>query len=961
MGLDDLQQRLENHFAALLKQRTVTVGKQPVFALEHGLSAEELAQLHVEIHSHIAAGSPAKQHALPWIVYAAEMGYRYSGDEYWQTFEKETPRWTLFGSRTWIRRRFEEFHARFGGAKPTGRWAEWFTNICWPITHAILPKDLQRQLAKILYENRHAFSRELFDVPERLGALIAARSLNASTRFRKLAQQPLLLGQIATALLLEDREDAKSLILSSTLRRIATDLERERQSKAWLSGARQHVTATRLRAQGGIPRAVVPGAPATSEQDVHPAQTELGLEPRMIAKPTGAKTFDLCAEIPNLAPLLIRFPELSDILNGSRCIVAGAASAPLWKGRVLRGMQLVRLATWPAANEPLFKFERSHPKLDYVLSAESFRRPGDQWLFRIATDGLAYEMRSLNVSAGGNYLLLRTNPFAGPIEEVDVVAFNCAGVHGLQFSVPSVVTDAWTQRLKTLGLNHAKTFEIWPAGTPPAAWDGEARVEWLTTDSPMLGVRSDHPLEDMAVLIDGDEWSRVQFGRVPAGKTHFLEFSDLPAGLHRVSFRLQASDRRLGHETIHLSVVIREPHEWTSGVTEQGAFIVLSDPPTPTLEQLWEGRAAVEIHGPNGRQVSGSFMLSERGTEQPLTQVVLPPLQLPATGLQWEQYFGKHVRGNKVVASCYDMAQVCVVELNAEELGHFRLECERAFEPVRWALRRGPECYHAKVVSDRGEDKSLSVVYHAIAHPESVDALDAAADGYDVPLAGGLYTATADDFTRSILVPPFQIRKLQDLEVKTEIDIEDLSVVHLLELLAAAELWASARMAGADLLASIQIRDRVVDALLRAIASGIAGSSWCSEEQIYRRRSDPGALPRLCEAIATRNPEKGFASIIERDIAAFAELVVPERVSRLNTLCGKFLGVWSAWLVEFALRLSSGCVREWAAANLQKGITELQQRPILMRAARAVVLGVDARITQAAHDVGPVYAGWKWE
>src|SRR5581483_9090825 len=598
-------------------------------------------------------------------------------------------------------------------------------------------------------------------------------------------------------------DDAKSLILPSTLRRIATDLERERQSKIWLSAAR-HITATRLRAQGGIPRPAAAGAPATPAPESHPAKPELGLEPRMIAKPTGAKTFDLYAEIPNLAPLLIRFPELSDILNGSRCIVAGAAGAPLWQSRVLRGTQLVRLATWPAANEPLFRFERSHPTLEYVLSAESFRRPGDQWLFRIATDGLAYEMRSLNVRAGGNYLLLRSDPFADPIEETNVVALNCTGVHGLQFSVPAAVSDTWIQRLKALVLDHAKTLEIWPAGTPPAAWDGEARVEWLTTDIPVLAVRSDHPLEDMAVLVDGNEWSRIQFGRVPAGKTHFMEFPELPTGSHRVTFRLQASDRRLGHETIHLSVVIREPHEWTPGVTAQGAFIVLSDPPTPTLEHLWEGRVAIEIHGPNGRQVSGSITLYERGTDHPLTQVVLPPLQLPATGAQWEEYFGKYVRGNKSVASCYDMAQACVVEINADELGRFRLECEREFEPVRWALRRGPECYHAKVVSDRGEDKSLSVVHYAMAHPESPEVLDAAADGYDVPLGGGLYTATADDFTRSILVPPFQIRSFQDLKVKSEIDIRDPSVTHLLELLAAAERWASARMAGADLLASIQ-------------------------------------------------------------------------------------------------------------------------------------------------------------
>jgi len=966
MSLDELQQRLEDHFEKLRKQRTarVWVGNQPIFALEHGLSSEEIAQLHQSIRTHIHSASPSKRHALPWVVYAAEMGYRYSGDEYWKTFEAETPRWTLFGSRTWIRHRFEEFHARFGGAKPTGRWAEWFSNICWPITHAILPKDLQRQLAKILYENRHAFSRELFESPAKLGALIAARSLNANMRFQKLAQQPLLLGQIATALLLDDKNDGDSLILPSTLRRIATDLERERQAKEWLLGARQHITSTRLRGVGGIPRPHTAGPPAAAAAatDARPSQSDLGLEPRLVAQPTDPSAYDLYTEIPNLSPLLIRFPELGDVLNGSRCVVAGAAGSPLWQGRVLRAAQFVRLATWPGANEPLFKFERSHPALDYVLSTESFRRPGRQWLFRVATDGRAYELRSLNVRAGGKYLLLRTEPFAEPIEDTRAVIMSCKGVYGLEIAVPPVVTDVFAQRLKALGLNHAKVLDVWPAGAPPVAWDGESQVEWLTTDFPILGMRSDHALEDLTVLLDANEWTRIQFTRVVPGKTYFIELPELPVGSHRLTFRLQANDRRISHEAIHLTVAIREPHEWIPGVTAQGAFMVLMDPASPTLEQLWEGRVSLEIHGPAGRQVNGTVSLCERAPDQPpLAHTVLPPLSLPATTDQWGQFFGKHVRGDKTIANNYDAARTCVIELNAEELGRYSIECEREFEPVRWALRRGSECYQAKVVSDRGDDKSLQVVRYDLSHPERPIVLDTTADTYDVPSSGGLYTATSDRFTKSILVPPFYIRSFEDLKVKTDIDINDHSTKHLSELIAAAELWASARMAGSDPIASIQIRNRAVDILLRAIASSIAGSTWRREERIYSERSDPGALPRLLREITEKRSEAPIAAVIERDISAIAALPIRSRVGRVRDLTSKFLGVADPWLVEFALRLASGCVGEWARADVEKGIEQIQKRPVIIRVARAVVLGVASCFTQGASDVGPVYAGWQWE
>ncbi|MCP4654320.1 MAG: hypothetical protein GY856_02760 [bacterium] len=118
---------------------------------------------------------------LPWTVFAAELGYLYSGDEYWQTFEERTPGWLVHGHRHWVRRCFRDFQKRYGGAEPKGPWACQFSIICWPITHAILPQDLQRQLAKLLYELRHVTSSEALASPRHLGELIANRSWGTSS------------------------------------------------------------------------------------------------------------------------------------------------------------------------------------------------------------------------------------------------------------------------------------------------------------------------------------------------------------------------------------------------------------------------------------------------------------------------------------------------------------------------------------------------------------------------------------------------------------------------------------------------------------------------------------------------------------------------------------------------------------------------------------------------------------
>ena len=91
---------------------------------------------------------------LVWIVFATEQGYDYDGDEYWNTFERRMPVWDR-GWRPSLRAWFGKFHETYGGFRPVGSWANHFSIIAWPITHALLPKDLQVQLARALYALRY--------------------------------------------------------------------------------------------------------------------------------------------------------------------------------------------------------------------------------------------------------------------------------------------------------------------------------------------------------------------------------------------------------------------------------------------------------------------------------------------------------------------------------------------------------------------------------------------------------------------------------------------------------------------------------------------------------------------------------------------------------------------------------------------------------------------------------------
>src|SRR5260370_32663108 len=112
---------------------------RPIFAWEHGLGEEELIDLTAGLREHTRWTRPANQHWLVWIVYAAEVGYKFAGDQYWQTFAEALPDWHQNGDGDFIKHAFADFGRKFNGAQPSGRFASHFTIICWPITHAILP------------------------------------------------------------------------------------------------------------------------------------------------------------------------------------------------------------------------------------------------------------------------------------------------------------------------------------------------------------------------------------------------------------------------------------------------------------------------------------------------------------------------------------------------------------------------------------------------------------------------------------------------------------------------------------------------------------------------------------------------------------------------------------------------------------------------------------------------------
>lgn len=966
MSLVDWQGRLSEHFERLHLQRSTSFGTATIFGLEHGLQQAELDLLSGEIRGHIAHAPPSDEHRLPWIVCASEFGYQYSGDEYWQTFEDATPGWQVNGDRHWIRDCFDHFHRHFNGAKPTGPWSEHFSIICWPITHAILPRDLQRQLARVLYELRHSFSAELFESPSELGKRIAARSWATTSRFQNFVQEELLVGQIAVALLLEGDLGTNSLLLPATLKRIGSDLDRERRARDWLKSAR-HLAQERARFRGLAPLRAASLRTRPPTDHGREEVVALGIEPRLILRPTDVArlSWEVLLEIPDLSHLILKFPGVRESLE-SRCVVAGAFGSPLARGKLLHGSQPVRLARWPSPDEILLKFDRTVPHLEYLLRTECLLRPGPTWLFRVATDGLAYELRGMRVRPGHGYIIVSTSTFK-QAANVQAIVLSCENVHGVALEVPPALSEDWTNLLHSLCLSQAKSIEVWPVGLAASRWDGEGRSAWLATERPCIAIRSDHAVASIDVSLSLENAQQLRLQSIVPGEPAFVELPQLPVGLHHL--RVCALELGLGAWTDQelngeLELLIREPRTWVQGPSPQGPLVFQVEPTAPTLEQLWEGQVDIRLYGPTGRQMNCVASLFEFGQGTPSVSKRLPPLELPITASTWRSHFEKHFERD--TENQYDLSRACRLEFSADELGAFELLCEREFTPLRWATRTSGHGYSVLLLDDSGATSPAIVNRFAFEAADIGEELEAASVSVwsDVPPAGGMYVARRGESVAAVIMSP-AVRRFDDLKCSPRILNRGRSVERAEHILGLIGIWARARRTG-NLWSVLRQRDVLVT-LTKHLFFVFGGDNW-ERAELSGGDGEEG-LNRLKIAVSRDHEGISFAAALLLHRQDLARLCCTDRALRFSELAVRYLRLRPpasgtvVWLTELALRLASdpAGVKAWAGPDLTGGVTQLFEIPTLIRAARFMVLAMDRHVGMATDRIGRAEAGWEWK
>lgn len=957
MTLDEWQARLQRHFEALRRERTALPGEaRAVFALEHGLETADRLDLCRAVRSHIAVDEPRPFHVLPWVVYAAEVGYEYSGDEYWKTFEQITPGWNKYGDRELIRNFFVTFASQFGGVRPSGRWAQHFSIICWPITNSVLPQDLQVDLAQILFQNRDQLSQELLQSPKKLGKFIGSRAYEFSSRFQIIAEDATLIGQIAAALLLQEGAKGPLSIHATTLARIGADLGKKEQAKEWLNTA-----SLRVHDQLHIKHVPREGLDAGAPYYVPKLFT------RLLLKPSSKEedSWDLFLEVPSLAPLL-EIAEFKNSLLEQRCRVAGSSGGPVTRAGLLRSGREVRLSRLPRAEEPLLSFEGSSEALNKFLQANFSVGFGSCWIFRVMANGLAYELIGRRIRTNQRYLLITDgNAFFGE-EELVKQKTSCDGVSIYCLDTPSAFASHWEGLLSRFSLTQAKTFDIWPAGAGAAHWDGESRGVWNSPESPCLAIRAKYELRQLQLIL-GDEVLELNIGK--QGEVIYLEIPSPPVGEHSLRIMAREPEEQTLRLVTDFDIVIQEQvlNGLASGATSSSPFYVQVDPVRPSLEELWEGRAELVILGPRGHPVAVKIKFSGgEGEHLSTLEQTLPDLLLPVQPTAWRDHFDRYVKSaakkESKAAQKYESYSMAEVELNAGELGKFQLTCERAFSHVRWVNLREQT---ATLFLDNANRQAPTVHRFTFTDP-TVGLPQKLKDEYDGSPEGGLFLAKSGEFSAGIIVDPkvfggsfstisFDAPKVPKMPRSIE------GCKFYLDFFSA---WSDAKFSANGL--AVLRRKRVLEELMRGLFRLICGDSWNAAEVLVGKRRNLDEL-----WIAIRDGGEPEAQRLARSIATSAKALIEDDCSdRARWLVEQFDG-WPEYfigsktkprrLIEFSLRLASSPQKafDWAGSSFELMMLDLLEQPLLAKASRALKLSIDFHYESDKDSYGNSY-GWDW-
>lgn len=947
--LDEMRTRLDAHYRALAAHREAA--GLPIFVLEHCLTPSECDEIAAALRVRLQHDLRLAPYWLLWIVHITERGYAYAGDEFWRSFEEQTPGWT-FQHRPSVSVWFKQFQKSYRGVAPSGPWSQHFSIIAWPVTHAILPRILQSQLARTLYDLRFDLAHIDRADPHSIGELLAASQSHLSTRLAAFLEQQELAGHIVLALLKEHPKDTDAPIHLPTLSRIVSDLEKMRSAKHWFDETRR-VVKERFRGLRVASPAARSGSAATAPAPSR--ATRCDLLPELVLRHVGAGTWALQMDVPCFRPIAKASAELNTFLQRTRCQLSGGSDFKP-SGWLLHASRSAVISRWPQPGQPLIRFEKPYPLLEQIIAHEATLADAPSWLFRIGPDGIARHITSRLARPGSSYMvLIKADKTFPDILGARKSTIKCEGISAYRLDLARQIDATLAARLKLLGIDVARTINIWPAGLPALAWDGQGRSRWLTTDAPCLAIASDFPVCGFDVQLD----SRAPIS-IPAtaGDTAiFVQLEPLSAGTHRLFVRSRHGPTSTGpHQQGVLELDVRAPEPWIPGTTGHDGLIATLDPPDADLDSLWQNKVKLAVFGPTSRAVTCRLDLERVDGTSLLSRDIVEGRPLPLAASTWSKSLADTTR-DRDAAWAYLEASVGRLTIESEDLGYQDFRFERTVAPLRWISRVVQGQVFLRLIDDTGGDPAAcEILCNGVERPLNRIRLDPSIyqSGIVIDPPGGMFVARIGQHRDQIILSAVAADlKFDGLALHPSVDELRTGVVSLAQAADDLSAWYGTRAAGH--LAGLRQR-QVTEAICETMFETIGGASWAEAERVFRGSPRaPHSLALLKQRVDTH---AGLAVVAVRD-AANATAPPVARVRWLTEVANRYGVATDTDLCRFAL-LTASQPHELSSLyrdRMAHFFARLSAKPVLLRAARLVAL---ITAFDDADQQVPLLPRWSW-
>jgi len=831
--LKQFESRLRAHFVGLA--RTKAQSNDRVFALEHCFDAAEIETLSKELGKSLGKRGMVADFKLSWVVHAAEHGYNFDGQEYWHSFAQRTANWQFYGVRKRLRDWFRVFCAEFSGVRPQGEWATHYKYIAWPIAHALLPRDLQEQLAQSIYNAKYQLRTIAHLPPEATGRLIAQHSYASSSRFRFLLQQRDLVGRLVHALL-RGESDTQTSIYPPTLQRITSDLNSRGHARAWLKDAQRQYAKLQIQLPSFKQSYWAQTFPQETEHDSN--TTELSdqqgvvLQPTIELRRTASAQWQAVLLVPSFQPLVDAHPEFRKHLLRLRYTVPSHGDA-LFLGQTLlsaRGMQY-SLSNWPAQRQCVLSFDTSDVFFDSVVQPECQLRLANIWLFRRNADGSARYIATAHVVAGERYLVVSQD--RSRIEGLGpLLPLRCSNVSCIELNLDAVISQSQKSALARAGLSLHSSIRIFPLGLLPRQWGEDSLGVWLTSETPCFRLTRDHEFDAYQITVDA---GAIQtFDVAPNARSVNFMLEDLAVGRHRVSVAtcIKSETSRGSHyrsvRTLELSLFVRQPTVWTPGALGFNAVVVDVHPPVPTIEDFLSGRIRLTVTGDQARRATCTLVLTDASNATLSSQAIAQDERLPVKESVWDERLADFLSRTSD-EQVYLEAAGGYIRIDAEDLGEYRVPLLHHPEPLRWGTTTSKVASTLRLIND-GYDKPLRIERLTFSQPMQRIAVppEDARVGVDTRTTDGLFVAYAEDRGYAAVVSSTSTGKGFDwLGVQLDEHMMRQSRDDR-ELVETYALWAGARTCGT--ISRIR-RAQVLEHIHNQLIAVVCGVSWIKAEK----------------------------------------------------------------------------------------------------------------------------------